>query len=57
MKKTEKFDSEAQGLGYLFPQDFSRLFVKLQEDDDELRQVNPRQASVKRSGIVSLFSA
>ncbi len=32
MKKTDKFESKAQGLGYLFPQDFSRTFVKLQEE-------------------------
>ncbi len=43
--------------GSKFGQDFSRFFVKLHEDYDELRQVNPRQAGLKRSGIVSLFSA
>ena len=40
-----------------FAQDFSRTFVKLQEEKSELRQANPRQAGLKRSGIVSLFSA
>jgi hypothetical protein len=57
MTKRGRMSIRQRVWGRKFGQNFSSLFVRLQEENDELRQTNPRQAGIKRSGILLLFSA